>query len=252
MARVDFFAGTNLLGTATSGYLFVWINAPIGVHSLTARATDGAGAETTSSAVQITILAQPPITYAPVTSSNLNRQTGLYVQPVRITNPTASTIDALRLWIALDTNSVSHNVRVWNATGTSNGVASVLYNQPLPAGQSVVLNLEYYIPDRRTMPNPVFTVELIPSVAPPNPAGTVLEVDRASRLADGTFWVEFSTLSNRVYYLQYSGDVSTWKTALPAVLGTGHRVSWLDAGPPKTESAPQSATNRFYRIIRLP
>ena len=102
------------------------------------------------------------------------------------------------------------------------------------------------------MPNPVFTVELISASAPPDPSGTVLEVDRALRLADGTFWVEFTTLSNRVYYLQYSGDVSAWKTALPAVSGTGHRVSWRDAGPPKTESAPQSVTNRFYRIILLP
>ena len=252
VARVDFFAGTNLLGSATSGYVFIWTNAPGGPHSLTARATDGASAEATSSAVQITVLAQPPTSYAPVTSSNLNRQTGLYVQPVRITNPTASTFDALRLWIALDTNSLAHNVRVWNATGTSNGVPFVLYNQPLPPGQSVDLSIEYYIPDRRTMPNPVFTVELIPASTPTDPTGTVLEVDRALRLTDGTFWVEFSTLSNRVYYLQYGGDVSAWKTALPAVPGTGHRVSWRDAGPPKTESAPQSANNRFYRILLLP
>ena len=251
VAQVDFFAGTNLLGSAISGYVFIWTNAPVGPHSLTARATDGAGAEATSSAVQITVLAQPPTSYAPVTSSNLNRQTSLYVQPVRITNPTAGTFDALRLWIALDTNSLAHNVRVWNATGTSNGIPFVLYNQPLPPGQSVDLSVEYYIPDRRTMPNPGFTVELISASAPPDPAGTVLEVDRALRLADGTFWVEFSTLSNRVYYLQYSGDVAAWKTALPAVLGTGHRVSWRDAGPPKTESAPQSVTNRFYRVILL-
>ena len=252
VARVDFWAGTNQLGSAASGHLFLWTNPPAGTYSLTAHATDGFGASATSAPVNLTVLLQPPTSYAPVTSSNLNRETGLFLQTVRITNPTPVAFNALRLWIALDTNSAAHGVRVWNAVGTSNGVPFVLSNQPLAPGQSVDLTLEYYIPDRRTMPNPVFTVEMAPAVAPANPSGTVLDVDRAVRLTNGFFRVEFSTLSNRTYYLQYSADLAGWRTASPALTGTGGPLQWLDTGPPQTESDPRAATNRFYRILLLP
>jgi alpha-tubulin suppressor-like RCC1 family protein len=233
-------------------FSLLWSNAAAGVHFLTARVTDFYGATTASAAVNITVLAQPPTSYAPVTLSNFNRQTGLFPQTVRISNPTPASFDALRLWVRLDTNSAAHGVRVWNATGTSNGVPFVLYNQPLPPGQSVDLALEYYIPDRRTMPNPAFTVEVVPASAPVNPAGQVLEAKRVVRLGDGSVRVEFGTLENRIYYVQYSSDMTTWKTALPAITGTGRDVQWLDMGPPKTESAPQSVPMRVYRILLLP
>ena len=102
------------------------------------------------------------------------------------------------------------------------------------------------------MPAPVFTVEVVPASAAVEPAGTVLAVDRVVQLSSGFVRVEFTTMSNRVYYLQYSADLASWRTALPALTGTGRDVQWLDTGPPKTESLPQSVTNRFYRILLLP
>jgi hypothetical protein len=87
---------------------------------------------------------------------------------------------------------------------------------------------------------------------PFEPGGTALGFVRQVPLADDLFLVEFSTTLGRRYYVQYSSDMTNWKTALPAVMGTGSRVQWIDNGPPKTESLPSSESSRFYRIILLP
>jgi hypothetical protein len=56
VTKVEFRDGTTVVGQDTSApYAFTWRNAPSGTHSLTARATDNAGAATTSSAVGITV-----------------------------------------------------------------------------------------------------------------------------------------------------------------------------------------------------
>jgi uncharacterized protein (TIGR03790 family) len=63
IARVDFYAGSNLIGTdTTSPYGINWANVPEGQYALTAVATDSAGAQTTSSAVNISVTqpATPP------------------------------------------------------------------------------------------------------------------------------------------------------------------------------------------------
>jgi hypothetical protein len=56
VARVDFYQGTTLLGTATSApYAYTWTDVTPGSYSLTARATDNRGAIATSSAVNVTV-----------------------------------------------------------------------------------------------------------------------------------------------------------------------------------------------------
>src|SRR3954464_4927731 len=61
IARVQFFAGTTLLGTVTTApYQLTWSNVAAGTYSLTAVATDNVGAKTTSAAVSITVNNAPP------------------------------------------------------------------------------------------------------------------------------------------------------------------------------------------------
>ena len=58
VSKVEFFQGATKLGEALSGpYTITWSNVGVGAYSLTARATDNAGATTTSSAVSITVAA---------------------------------------------------------------------------------------------------------------------------------------------------------------------------------------------------
>jgi len=62
ISKVEFFAGANLIGTATvpvNGlYSITWANVTTGAYSLTAKATDNANATTTSAAVAINVIAQ--------------------------------------------------------------------------------------------------------------------------------------------------------------------------------------------------
>jgi regulation of enolase protein 1 (concanavalin A-like superfamily) len=62
IAKVDFYAGATLLGTATaSPWTITWSNVAAGTYNLTAVATDNAGATGTSAAVSITVTdASPP------------------------------------------------------------------------------------------------------------------------------------------------------------------------------------------------
>ena len=56
ISKVQFYNGNTLLGSnATSPYSFSWTNVSAGTYSITAKATDNAGAVTTSSAVSITV-----------------------------------------------------------------------------------------------------------------------------------------------------------------------------------------------------
>ena len=58
VSRVDFYQGTTLIGTATTApFSTNWNNVTAGSYSLTAKATDNLGAQTTSTAVNITVIA---------------------------------------------------------------------------------------------------------------------------------------------------------------------------------------------------
>jgi hypothetical protein len=59
VTKVDFLDGTTVLATdTTSPYSFTWKNVTSGSHTVSARATDNAGATTTSSQVSITVAKQ--------------------------------------------------------------------------------------------------------------------------------------------------------------------------------------------------
>jgi len=56
ITKVDFYNGSNLLGTSTvSPYSFTWTNVGAGTYSITAKATDNGGLTSTSSAVTISV-----------------------------------------------------------------------------------------------------------------------------------------------------------------------------------------------------
>jgi hypothetical protein len=57
VTNVSYFAGANLIGRATNAPLaFTWTNPPVGLHTLTAIATDNSGLNATSTPVAITVL----------------------------------------------------------------------------------------------------------------------------------------------------------------------------------------------------
>ncbi len=63
ISQVAFYNGASLIGNGTltgSSYSFAWTNVAAGSYSLTAKATDNAGAVTTSTAVNISVTSPPP------------------------------------------------------------------------------------------------------------------------------------------------------------------------------------------------
>ena len=77
LTRVDFYAGTQLVGTDTSSPFSVsWNNVAAGTYNLTAVATDNAGAKTTSPSITVTVTVPAAIpttlTFAPPTDYATN------------------------------------------------------------------------------------------------------------------------------------------------------------------------------------
>jgi hypothetical protein len=61
IARVDIYAGSTKIGTATAApYAVSWTSVPAGAYTLTAVAFDNAGASTTSAPVAFTVTTPPP------------------------------------------------------------------------------------------------------------------------------------------------------------------------------------------------
>ncbi len=83
IAKVEFYAGTTLIGTDTTRpHSISWVSPPAGVHTLTARAYDGQGAITTSAARTVTVNAE---NLPPTVSLSAPANKSTYVAPASIT-----------------------------------------------------------------------------------------------------------------------------------------------------------------------
>jgi hypothetical protein len=247
ISKVEFFSGTNKLGEATGAapYVLVLTNVAAGTYTFTAKATDGCGNTATSVPVTVTVAVRPPLTV--IAAMHFNPQTGLFEQTVRVSNPTYSELNAVRVYVYGLTNAAV----VYNPSGSTNGIAYVQSGGRVAPGSYVDFVIEYYVPSR-IAPNPTLLAELVEPQTQANAIGLGQHIDRGLVLPDKTFLVEFSTISNRVYYIQYTSNLTDWKTAQPAIVGNGTRIQWIDNGQPKTESSPASVDRRFYRLIVLP
>lgn len=66
------------------------------------------------------------------------------------------------------------------------------------------------------------------------------------------FNLSWNSSTGRYYQVEYSGDLLHWNGSPGFVLATnGGTVSWVDAGPPATATAPSSESARFYRVFQL-
>jgi hypothetical protein len=224
----------------------VLTNVQAGTYTFTARATDNLGATGVAAPVTVTVLDHLPLTI--VATMHFNPQTGLFEQTVRVTNPTGSTLNAVRVYAY----GLTNNTRLWNASGTNtSGIAYIQSTGMVAPGAYVDFVMEYYVPSRIT-PTPILVPQLVQPETRANAIGEGQHIDRGLRLDNGNFLIEFSSVSNRLYYIQYSRNLVDWKTAFPAVTGNGTHIQWIDNGLPKTDSSPATEDMRFYRLIVLP
>ena len=250
VTNVQFFSGTNQLSHTTNApYFVVWTNVPAGTYHLTATATDNLGLTTTSSVVTISVIEKLPLTF--VGPILYDGNVDLFKQQVRVFNPTPFTLEGARVLVF---NLTRPGDRVYNANGTNNGTPFVQFNAPILPGQSANLTIEYYFPSRTVpSPGPTLVTEIVPPSVQVMLTGQAQRINRTVQFPlNKTFLLEFSSLLNRSYAIQYTSDLITWKTVVPTIIGTGSNVQWIDNGAPKTESAPATTDKRFYRVILLP
>jgi len=240
------FQSTTLLANLTNApYFTVRTDAAPGQYQFSARATDNLGSTGVSRPVNVTVIDRPPILrLGPI---HLNRQTGLFEETVRVLNPTRTSFKGVRILV----KDLSAMVQVYNASGQTNGVPYLQSNLAVPPGGSTDFTIEYYVKNS-DLPSSTLLAEFVASNPLPSPTGNGVGITRQLQLGDKTFLMEFNSLPNSIYYVQYSADLQHWQTVIPAIIGTGTRVQWTDNGPPKTETLPDSVPARFYRIIVLP
>ena len=205
---------------------------------------------TNNSVTNVTTAVSVPITNLVLTvlsAITLNPQTGLFEQRIQVANGGPATPSSVLVLIS----GLAVNAQVYNATGTTNGLPYVQSSSPLGVGSNVVFLLEYYVPTRVAPTNLTLTVQAGPVVIPPVVSGTILNVSRMIKLDNGSVLVEFSAVPGQVYAIQYSSDMVTWLTAVPAIAAPANRVQWIDSGPPKTVSSPAQQGARYYRAILL-
>jgi hypothetical protein len=222
-------------------------NVPSGTYNLLATATDLCGNTGTSAPVQVTVLGNVPLVVnGPI---KLNYQSGFYQQTATISNPTAFGLSAVGVLV----ENLPAYWRVQNASFVTSGVPCILYNQALPAGGSASVTIEYYLgAGANTNASPTLVAVPMSPVNGPVVTGTPVTISRAMFLHDGSFLINFLTVSNATYFVLYSPDLRTWNTCPQPVYGSGYYVQWIDNGPPATASAPSTASPRYYRVVQVP
>ncbi len=203
---------------------------------------------------RITILGGPALNY--IGPLVLNRQTGLFEQTVIVKNSSQVPIAAVQLAATTPLPAAfggtspgpmalcctCNTIRPWRPAIRWSSTSNI--TSPTGCKLAAFTNAaSIFNPGYHTLIAPVARVDL--------PVTTSMPAPKVA-LTNGTCLVEFSTLSNRNYYVQYSSNLTagaTWLTALPPIQGNGSQVQWIDSGPPKTQSRPAV---RFYRVVLLP
>lgn len=252
--------GTNYafrLGTLASGsatqILFSVQATNAGTNTLTASvsATNLWDTNLVNNAASNSLTVAPfltePLVASVVSTQRYNPQNGLMEQTIRLINLGTNSVPAARVNVGGMTNWV------YNAVGTNGGVPYVIYNSTLQPGtnNSVPLLLEYFVPKRTAVPDPILSAVGIPAAdltAPTNLAPSIRPVG----LTNGGFMIEFQSIPGRSYTILYADNssFSNALTAQPVVVAPADRTQWIDSGPPKTVSP--SSNSRFYRVLLNP
>jgi hypothetical protein len=177
-------------------------------------------------------------------------QTGLFDQTVRVTNPLTNQICGTMNGARISITGLSTNGRVFNATGTNNGVPYLEFTDALAPGQSKDLVVRYDLFNRVNLPVPVLTPLALSPVASTNAVPTAIAIGRYGNLFGGGFFLEFSADSGRQYIVEYSDDLQTWQPLTPNLTANGTSIQWLDNAPPVV--VPGHSYGRYYRVVRSP
>lgn len=246
---VTFFNGTNAIGqgtpTGNNTFTFIWTNAPSSNSVLYALATDNYGATNLSSPVNIE-LGNPVVAKGGLISFSPSLYS--WGQKISVTNPTISIVKCVTITF---TSIQPDGATILGITGTNElGQPYIMLNNTIPpvTGIDNYATILYVAPSKPAVtfttsanlqPGPGFTVN----------ATNVVPLTANHFQTDGSFLINFLSVANRTYYVQYSSDLKTWFTSPIVLRGTGTQLQWVDVGPNTTESKPSTAPTRIYRVV---
>jgi alpha-tubulin suppressor-like RCC1 family protein len=216
-------------------------NAPAAVGSLFAIATDNAGATTTSALLPVR-LPTTSMSWSPLYSNAL---TGLIELPAQYQNRSTFTLNGLRVVVT----NLPPGVQVVNQTGETNGLPYIQYCFPIPPNEVMKFTIELNTAAGTTTFEPRPLVQFVFSEPPPAPVGELISIAAWQRAANSSFLLQFDTVQDRNYWVQFSDDLLNWKTSPQPVAGNGGPARWLDNGPPRTDRWPRNQPQRFYRVV---
>jgi hypothetical protein len=224
--------GTNFVGLGQAPFYFVMSNAVPGLYQFRAIASDDCGLTATSAVVNVEVISTVVFATGPIV---LNHQNGLFEQFVTVSNRTSTTwANGVRLLVTLDTTD-----RVWNATGTNNGVPYIDNLAAVPPGGISTFTVQYYIPNPRTLPNPTLFAMPLPFAQPT----VVPQLACVRQVVDGSIGLHFKTQSGCIYFIQHTDDLLHWTTDPSPVAGTGALAIALQKN---------GSDKRFYRLLLIP
>ncbi len=207
------------------------------------------GDDTDTVSTSVSSPASSPVTLE--TSIIGNFGNSLLEQTVKVTNNNPTPIVAFRMLVS----GLPADVTLVNAHGeTTGGDPFVVWNQPVPAGDTAEVLIQYARNSGNPNFTPVYTVEFLTAVEAttlldPPALGDTLTIDRFVQLPDGGMLLEWASTPGQIYYIQYTSDMITYTTVLPGITAGANRTQWIDRGPPQTESHPKDLTGmRAYRV----
>jgi uncharacterized repeat protein (TIGR01451 family) len=200
--------------------------------------------DTASGVINLETFLPGQLTAALVSTQSYDPQTGLMEQTARLTNGGTNAVPSARVVVLGLSN------QLFNAVGTNSGSPFVVYGATLATNQSVDLLLEYFVPTRQPVANPVLAAVAVPAVDLSAPAGTPISITAVTNLVAGGVLIEFPAVPGSRYSVVYSDDVTfaNARAAQPPIVAPADRVQWIDHGPPETLSRPTDTAARFYRV----
>ena len=205
--------------------------------------SDGSEGDVT---VQLTVYHPLLQTLTSVNSpAQLNAQTSLYEQNIRIVNTTPFPLVSFTVSVPnLPAGVLLESASGYDASGTP-FIAGVAQLAP---GASTTLILQYFSPNAQPFTSPAARLLLAEATSLPTPSGTVTPVKEVVTGYLGRTYLEFPSIAGDTYWVMYSDSQgATWQTSTVPVLGTGGPIFWMDSGPPNTSSVPPSG--RIYQLL---
>lgn len=215
-----------------------------------------------------------------VSTQKFNQLSGRLEQSIVLSNAGPTSVDSARVTVTGLTNWLS------NAMGTNNGNPFVTYASALTNGQGGAYLLLQFYPNQNPFPftNAQMRADgvTMPNLAPPASGLMPTNILLIARLSSGGMFLEFPTLTNRAFTVEYTSNLlseycvtnyiadtnnpgvtnivvytnsvfsTNWLVAQPVTVTPANYTAWIDYGPPATVSHPTNTPMRFYRVFLNP